>query len=64
MTVSKNSGKANQPYVADARVRIGHVHLKVEDIGRIVSISVPRALDSSTAVAYRMEDMRSESLPT
>src|ERR1700719_244948 len=34
MASSRNSGEANPPYVVDARVRIGHVHLKVADIAR------------------------------
>jgi len=34
MALPKNSSEAKSSYVVDARVRIGHVHLKVSDIGR------------------------------
>jgi catechol 2,3-dioxygenase len=34
MALSKKSGEANSSYVADPRVRIGHVHLKVANIER------------------------------
>src|SRR5258707_4388070 len=34
MALPKNSREAKSSYVVDARVRIGHVHLKVSDIGR------------------------------
>ena len=34
MALPKNSSEAKSSYVVDARVRIGHVHLKVLDIGR------------------------------
>ena len=36
MALPKNSSEAKSSYVVDARVRIGHVHLKVSDIGRIL----------------------------
>ncbi len=34
MALPKNSSEAKSSYIVDARVRIGHVHLKVADIGR------------------------------
>jgi catechol 2,3-dioxygenase len=34
MAVARNRGKAKSNYVVDARVRIGHAHLKVADIAR------------------------------
>ncbi len=34
MALSRKSGKANASYVIDARVHIGHVHLKVANIAR------------------------------
>src|SRR3981081_4375151 len=34
MALPKNSSERKSSYVVDARVRIGHVHLKVSDIGR------------------------------
>src|ERR1700704_4248687 len=34
MALPKNSSEAKSSCVVDARVRIGHVHLKVSDIGR------------------------------
>ena len=34
MALPRDSGEARSSYVVDARVRIGHVHLKVADIAR------------------------------
>src|SRR5258705_12842517 len=34
MALPKNSSEAKSSYFVDARVRIGHVHLKVSDIAR------------------------------
>ena len=34
MALPKNSSEGKSSYVVDARVRIGHVHLKVSDIER------------------------------
>src|ERR1039457_6771442 len=34
VAAQENNSHTNSPYVADARVRIGHVHLKVADLER------------------------------